>query len=67
MHDHSALTVARGRRVLRERIRPAAHRTVGEVRLRRFDVTEGEGEPVPFATVVGPEGPRSPELWSPAA
>lgn len=67
MHDHSALTLSRGKRVLTEKIRPLTSINIGKVALRRFDVTEGDGEPVPFATVIGPDGPLDPQAWTDAA
>jgi alpha-mannosidase len=47
MHDNRALTLDRLARVLRERIRPATHRVVADLRVSAWHIDGGQGEPVP--------------------
>ena len=49
MHDDRRLTEERLERMLRDRLRPATHRTVAELTVTAWHVEGGAGEPVPPA------------------
>ena len=49
MHDKSVFIQNRLVRMLGERIRPALHRPVGQLRIEAWHVDGGQGEPVPAA------------------
>ncbi len=69
MHDDRALIRDRIERALRERIRPATHRTVGTLSAEVWHVEGGQGEPVAPAIALG-EGTyqrcQVGEPWGPA-
>jgi alpha-mannosidase len=70
MHDDRTVVRDRLTRVLRERIRPATHRTVSALDLQVWHVDGGQGEPVPPSVALGVDTVYRPcrigEEWGPA-
>ncbi|MEU6075437.1 glycoside hydrolase family 38 C-terminal domain-containing protein [Micromonospora sp. NPDC047074] len=61
MHDDRELIADRLARLLRERIRPATHRTVASLEVTAWHVEGGQGEPVPPSAALPQPGASGPD------